>query len=87
MSNKFIALTILLLAMTMALVLTTPNVMAQNPDLNGDGKVDIQDIAEVAAAFGSYPGHQRWDQEADLNQDGYVNIIDVLIVANSFGEL
>jgi hypothetical protein len=30
-------------------------------DINGDGKIDMKDIARVARAFGSYPGHERWD--------------------------
>ena len=56
-------------------------------DINGDGKVDIRDVATVASAFGSYPGHSRWNPEADLNLDGEVNIRDVAIVASNFGRI
>jgi parallel beta-helix repeat protein len=46
-------------------------------DINGDGVVDMKDIYGVALAFGSYPGHRRWNPDADLNQDGKVDIKDI----------
>jgi len=55
-------------------------------DLNGDGKVDIKDIAIVAKAYGSYPGYPNWNPIADLNGDGKVDIKDVAIVAKQFGK-
>lgn len=55
-------------------------------DINGDGKVDIRDVSCVAAAFGSFPGHPRWNPDADLNRDGSVNIRDVSIVCANFGK-
>lgn len=53
-------------------------------DLNGDGKVDIRDIALVARAFGSYPGHPRWNSVADINKDNMVNILDIALFAQTF---
>jgi len=55
-------------------------------DINGDDKVDIKDVAIVAAAFGSYPGHERWNPVADLNGDERVDIKDVAMVASNFGK-
>jgi hypothetical protein len=55
-------------------------------DINGDGKVDGKDIILVAKAFGSYPGHPRWNSAADLNGDGIVDALDVVIVAKNFGK-
>lgn len=55
-------------------------------DLNGDRKVDIQDIAIVALAYGSYPGQSRWNPVADLNKDNNVDIRDLVLVAKHFGE-
>jgi hypothetical protein len=55
-------------------------------DLNGDGKVDIKDLVIVATAFGSFPGHPRWNSEADVNQDNYVDMQDLTLVASHFGE-
>ena len=54
-------------------------------DLNGDGKVDVKDVAPVALAFGSYPGHSRWNPLADINKDGKVNVKDVALVSRAFG--
>jgi hypothetical protein len=44
------------------------------------------DIAIVTRAFGSYPGHPRWDSDADVNQDDKVNLRDISLVAKHFGE-
>jgi hypothetical protein len=55
-------------------------------DVNGDGKVDIQDILVVAKAFGSSPGDPRWNPYADINNDNTVNIKDILLVAKNFGK-
>jgi hypothetical protein len=54
-------------------------------DLNYDGTVDIQDVAMVAYAFGSFPGHPRWDPICDLTGDSTVDIEDVALVAYYFG--
>jgi hypothetical protein len=54
-------------------------------DLNGDGKVDVRDVAIVSLAFGSYPEHPRWDPRADINKDMNVDIRDVALVCRAFG--
>lgn len=66
-------------------------------DINGDRKVDIKDIATVALAYGSYPGHEKWDPIADITgpagtpekpvPDGKVDIRDVAFVARNFGKI
>jgi len=55
-------------------------------DLNNDGKVDVQDFAVAANAFGSCPGHRRWNPIADLNKDSIVNMIDMVLIARNFGK-
>jgi len=55
-------------------------------DINGDGVVNILDIAIVAKAYGSYPGHPRWNPAADLDGSGIVNILDVARVAKDYGK-
>ena len=55
-------------------------------DLNGDCVVNIMDIAIVAQAFGSNPGHPRWNPIADLDGNNNVNIIDISIVAKEYGK-
>jgi PKD repeat protein len=54
-------------------------------DTNGDGVVDISDIARVSMAFGSRPGHSRWDPFADMNRDNRIDIRDIAIVSKNFG--
>jgi hypothetical protein len=56
-------------------------------DINRDGKVDIIDVATVASAFGSYPGHPTWNVDADINHDNKVDILDTAIVAKNFGKI
>ena len=55
-------------------------------DVNGDGRVDLRDIALMAHAFGSTPTSSNWNPAADLNGDGTVDMKDIAIVARNFGE-
>jgi len=55
-------------------------------DVNGDKKIDIQDISMAALAFGTNPNHSRWKPEADLNQDDKIDIYDLAIVAQNYGK-
>jgi len=56
------------------------------PDVNGDRKVDILDAVKAAVAFGSTPGHRRWDYNVDQNKDSTINILDLIIIAKNFGK-
>jgi hypothetical protein len=53
-------------------------------DINGDGLVNILDLALVARAYGSRPSDARWDPRCDLNYDDLINIIDITTVASQF---
>jgi hypothetical protein len=55
-------------------------------DLNFDGKVDILDIGIFGKAYGSYPGHPRWNSLADVVRDKVINILDVVMIAKNFGK-
>ena len=55
-------------------------------DVNNDGKVDGKDIARIAKAYGSYPGHPYWNPRADLNEDAIINDLDINIAAANFGK-
>jgi len=59
--------------------------ITSNGDLNNDFKVNIIDVAIVARAFGSYPGHALWNPIADINYDDKVDIWDISYVARLFG--
>lgn len=61
-------------------------------DINGDGTVDITDVATAAKAFGSKPGNPRWNPDADITgnkylvPDGVVDIMDIALIAKNFGK-
>jgi hypothetical protein len=55
-------------------------------DLNGDGIVNIVDIAIVARNYGSKIGDPNWDETADLDKNGKIDIIDVATVARDYGK-
>jgi sorbitol-specific phosphotransferase system component IIC len=60
-------------------------------DVNGDGTVNLKDIAIIARAMGSTPTTTGWDPEADITgptylvPDGIVNQQDLTLVARNFG--
>jgi hypothetical protein len=56
----------------------------EKEDLNGDGRVDINDLYVFAQAFGSYPGHPRWDPRADIDGNGRINVRDAVLIAMKF---
>lgn len=64
-----------------AVITGTPPPPALVGDINGDGCVDIQDLAVVGSQFGSTSPNPP---EADINGDGVVDIVDVVLVANNF---
>lgn len=68
-----------------AILLVIRPVFALTGDVNGDGKVDITDIALVGKHFGTTPSSHNWDARCDLNSDGKVDITDMSIVARAFG--
>jgi len=55
-------------------------------DLNGDGKVRVDDVLYAVEAFGSDLDHPRWNPMADLNGDGRVRVDDIVTIALHFGE-
>ena len=59
-------------------------VRSQREDLNEDGKVNIIDLALVCKAYGSYPGHPRWDPKVDIIPDKVINILDAIRIAGAF---
>ncbi len=55
-------------------------------DINGDHKVNILDIVQVALHYGSKEGEPNWNPRADENIDKQINIIDIVKVAIKFGK-
>ncbi|WP_458631397.1 family 20 glycosylhydrolase [Paenibacillus sp. CMAA1364] len=59
-----------------------------SPDINGDGKVSIGDLAIVAANYGKTKTDIAWEQvkKADVNGDGKIDINDLAIIARKILE-
>jgi len=66
--------------------LMTPWIAASPGDINRDGEVDMKDVATAAMAFGSYPGHPRWNPIVDQNEDATIDLKDIALVAKNFGK-
>ena len=69
----------------LSLVAMSRPVFALVGDVNGDGKVDMEDIVLVILAFGSYPGYPRWNPNADLNNDSKIDMCDIILVILNLG--
>jgi hypothetical protein len=54
-------------------------------DLNGDGKVSLQDLTLLALAYGSKPGDLKWNLKADIDGNGAVGLLDLTRMAMNYG--
>jgi PKD repeat protein len=73
------------MSQTTALI-TVLNVTIKTYDVNGDGKIDLKDVYRVAKAYGSFPGHPKWDPACDFNKDDKVDLKDYYPVCKHYGE-
>lgn len=55
-------------------------------DVDGDGEVDMEDIGMCCLAYGSRPGHPRWNPNADINNDNKICMKDIGIACMHYGE-
>ena len=46
-------------------------------DVDGDGHVDIIDISQVARAYGSTIGDEKYNTRVDFNGDGVIDDFDL----------
>lgn len=53
-------------------------------DINDDGIVDLQDLAELRLAFLTQPENPAWNPHADFNNDSAVDLIDASIMRVRF---
>lgn len=66
--------------------ITISEALPKSLDVNGDGKVDMQDIDLVASKFGAQRGQPAYDWLLDINSDGIIDMVDVSLVARNFGK-
>jgi parallel beta-helix repeat protein len=55
-------------------------------DVNGDGRVDMRDVAYVARLLGVGPTSPLWNPNADVNDTGTIGMTDINTVASQFGQ-
>ncbi len=56
-------------------------------DVNGDQKVNIYDVVNAAAAYGSKPGDSNWNPYTDLAPPyGIINIYDLVTITYHYGK-
>jgi hypothetical protein len=53
-------------------------------DLNGDNKVNIDDLILLGQAWGTYPGEPGYNSAADINEDGEIDIDDLILLGQSW---
>ncbi|MHA0856129.1 cohesin domain-containing protein [Paenibacillus sp. CMAA1364] len=60
-----------------------------SPDINGDGKVSIGDLAIVASNYGKTEADVDWDQvkHMDLDGDKKIDIVELTIIARQILEM
>jgi len=56
-------------------------------DLNGDGVVDLADLAEMLAAYGSSEEDPGYNQRADLDGNGVIDLSDLAAVLAAYGQV
>ncbi len=54
-------------------------------DVDGNGKVDMADVALACTAFGSFIGNSKYSIAADVNLDLRIDLRDLGIVCSDFG--
>ncbi|MHA0856133.1 Ig-like domain-containing protein [Paenibacillus sp. CMAA1364] len=61
----------------------TPIQSSGNPDVNGDGKVSIGDLAMIAANYGKNSSSPNWIniRQLDLDGSGTIDLVDLVMVA------
>lgn len=84
--KRWVAVSVASVFALVFLVMAIAPVFALVGDVNGDGKVRIDDLLAVASAYGSNLGDARYKANLDLTSDGKIRIDDILIVVQHFGE-
>jgi parallel beta-helix repeat protein len=54
-------------------------------DVDGNGVVNILDLATVAMVYMTQEGEPDYDPELDLNHDGIIDILDLSIIGRNYG--
>lgn len=52
----------------------------KNPDVNGDGKVDVKDVASISQNYNVKSGSSDCNASYDINNDGIIDMYDLVII-------
>jgi len=53
-------------------------------DLDGDGDIDLSDLAELLAGYGACEGDPDYNRDADLDRDGCVDLSDLATLLSNY---
>ena len=67
-------------SVTTSIVVTIPG------DIDGNFKVQLQDLVFLAHAYGSKAGDPNWNANADINGDGRVSLQDLTLMRSHYGQ-
>jgi hypothetical protein len=55
-------------------------------DINGDGTIDLSDLAALLSAFGMSTGDPGYNPDADLDSNGSIDLADLAALLSVFGQ-
>jgi hypothetical protein len=55
-------------------------------DIDGNFKVQLNDLVLLAHAYGSRSGDSNWNSSADIDDNGIVGLSDLVILAKNYGQ-
>lgn len=55
-------------------------------DVDGGGKVGLEDLVILALAYNSKPGDAKWNPNADIDDNGQIDLADLVTMAIHYGQ-
>ncbi|MDH5788646.1 MAG: right-handed parallel beta-helix repeat-containing protein, partial [Candidatus Bathyarchaeota archaeon] len=55
-------------------------------DVDGNGLVEVKDLLAIALAYGSYPGHPKYEANLDVDCNEFIEVKDILKAALNYGQ-
>lgn len=55
-------------------------------DVDANNFVDVMDLLAIAFAYGSTPGHPKYNPNYDIDGNNFIDVMDLLITAMNYGK-